>query len=163
MARRDIPGSFGSKRLNSAQGPASVSRCSMSDTRSKPATSRTGTARIICASLQPWAGLPTERGRPTRMRFAASASNSKTTPPRAVNDAPSRDTSSLIGERQGVTMVFTRLVTPIRAGWWLNPLQSTAQPGSRTLFDRRSGSTTFIHVSTIQPENLRTAHCCPVN
>ena len=74
------------------------------------------------------------------MRFAASNSNSNTRPPRAVAAVPSRDTSSLIGERQGVTMVFTRLVTPIRAGQWFNPLQSTAQPGTHTLFDRRSGN-----------------------
>ena len=73
------------------------------------------------------------------MRLAASNSNSKTTPPRAVNDAPSRDTSSLIGERQGVTMVFTRLVTPIRAGWWLNPLYAMAQPGNHNILDRQSG------------------------
>ena len=84
MERRDSPSSFGSKRPSIAQTPASASRCSTSDTRSNPATLRTSTARIICASLQPWAGLPLARGRPARMRFAASTSNNNNSPPRAV-------------------------------------------------------------------------------
>lgn len=82
------PGQLRIERLSIAQSPASASRCSMSDTRSKPATLRTSTARIIWASLHPWAMVPPARGRPTRMRFAASTSNSHTGPPRTVLPCP---------------------------------------------------------------------------
>ena len=50
------------------------------------------------------------------MRFAAGASDRDTSPPRAPAAVSSLATSSLTGEQRGVTMDFTRLVTPHPAG-----------------------------------------------
>ena len=50
------------------------------------------------------------------MRFAAGTSNRDTSQPRAPAVVLSRATSSLTVEQRGVTMGFTRLVTPHPAG-----------------------------------------------
>ncbi len=68
-------------------------------TQRRPTMFRTRTASIIWPSLQPCDGLPDRRGSPERTRLAASNSNTRTRPPRAVEAAPPRSTVTLIAER----------------------------------------------------------------